>query len=259
MSFSDQANEEIHRVILDEWITWQRPLLISQLGSLLSPPTKAAISETGHGLKRYIQESLEDRVRLVPMKNRGGSVAPLKETRDYSDAELEELYNKRSEPVSSTVQIPMYWGDVWRGFQKDLDEGSVRYIIVEPSGRPVVVDAPEGAALPEHAKLIERSDLVLSAPGEARPSRMSVQQAIENWCVREGVPSNTFEFIRPQYSQRPEAFAEPAKKTAATVSSKNDRVSSLMRGIDLLNREELARISIPADLVLAILERSSSR
>lgn len=259
MSFSEQANEEIHREILKEWTTWQRPLLISQLGSLLSSPTKAAISETGHGLKRYIQENLEGRVRLVPMKNRGGSVTPLEETRDYSDADLEELYNKRSEPVSAAAQIPMYWGDVWRGFQKDLDEGSVRYIVVEASGRPVVVDAPEGAALPEHAKLIERSDLVLSAPGEPRPSRISVQHAIENWCVREGVPSSTFEFIRPQYSQRPDAFAEPRKRTVAISSSGNDRVSPLMRGIDLLNRDELARISIPADLVLAILERSSSR
>ena len=263
MSNIEEVNSEIEQFIDKEWNSFKRPLLISRLGVVLSESAKLVLSSSGLGLKRYIEENLGDRVRVVPMKGRGGAAVPSIETRDYTDAEVENLYNNRPDPTADQTSVPLYWGDIWRGFQKELPESTVRYILIGVSGRPEVADVPKGNPMPDNAKIIQRDDLVLSAPDEPRPSRIAVHQAIENWCRRENIPLKSVRFDTSEQSRRLEAAAGPRKRslnyTSSSTASEFDKFTSLMQGIDLLNRDELARISIPADLVLAILERSGSR
>ena len=263
MISTEEANDEIAKIIVDEWEAHRRPLLISKLGMLVSPDAKLALAETGHGLKRYIEENLEKRVRLVPMRGRGGGAVPLEETKIYSDAQVEDLYVRRTDDAADQPPVPMYWGDVWRGFQTELADGSVRYLRLEASGGPEVADAPEGAPLPAHARLIERNDLVLAKQGEPRPPRMSVHQAIENWCRRVGVPLDSVKFERAAHPRRAEPSVEPRRRPVDRSIRPNgrdrDTIAALVHAMDLLSRDELARINVPADLVLAILERSGSR
>ena len=121
MSSSLTVEEEIQQAVTEEWSRPQGgPLLISKLGMRLSAQAKAEISISGHGLKRYVQEHLSDAIRFVPMRERGGAVAPLGETSGLTDEQIEERYVDRPKGAELQSSVPMYWGDVWRGFQTPL-------------------------------------------------------------------------------------------------------------------------------------------
>ncbi len=258
MDFSERVDHEIVQRVREEWDERNRPLLISQLGSRLSSEVKAILSSSGRGLKRYIQENLEGSVRIVPMRSRGGGVAPVDTSSDLSDGELEELFSSRSAPSEGSA-VPMYWGDVWRGFQKPVPEGSVRYILFDATGKPEVIDAPADAAHPTNAKLIGQGDVVLASEDEIRPPRSAVHQAIENWSLREGVPVGSLEFKRSTSSRRAESSTDAQRRSTSSVHSNRAGTASLMHGLDVLSHDELKRINIPADLVLAMIERLGSR
>ncbi|MCP3735025.1 hypothetical protein M9979_09105 [Sphingomonas sp. RP10(2022)] len=248
---------EIEREVLAEWDSARRPLLISRLGMRLTPDTKAVLNESGLGLKRYIQRHLGGSVRLVPMKGRGGGAAPVDRTVGIADDELETSYDDRTDAGSHRIDVPQFWGDIWRGFQTALAEGDVRYVVFNAAGNPEVRDVRHDTPPPAGAWPIEPDDLALAPSGEPRPSRAAVYHAIQNWCRRTGVAVErlTFDRAAPAPAGRLDPSGEPSRRPA---TRSGDR-PSFMQGIDLLSRDELARISIPADLVLAMLERSGAR
>lgn len=252
------ANDEITRIVGDAWDNPPGgPLLISKLGMRLSPETKAVIASSGFGLKRYVQENLSDVIRFVPMRSRGGGVAPWAATKDLTDQQIEELYVERPEGTGAQSSVPKYWGDVWRGFQTPLDDGTVRYVLLEAHGGPEVGTSSKDAPLPANAKLIDPKDLVLPSEDGTLPSRVTVHQAIENWCRREGVPVASLVFTRLHPKRVVGTALIPERKLYS--GTKGASSNARLLGLHLLTREELARISIPADLVLAILERAGSQ
>lgn len=262
MGSDTPASREIEQVVADEWSRSGRPLLISRLGMRLSPETKMALSASGHGLKRYMQEHLSDTIRFLPMRGRGGGVAPLAGTEGLTDQQIEERHVDRPEIANPKYEVPQYWGEVWRGFQTPMPDDMVRYVLLEAFSGPVVGMSPKDAQLPANAKLIDSNDLILPDEGGPLPPRAVVHQAIQNWCIRENVPVASLIFPQHQSRKPVKDFSESdsVKSRSTSVLPENGGKSSyLMRGLNLLNREELSRINIPADLVMAILERSASR
>lgn len=261
MTSESPADREIAKVILDEWERSGRPLLTSRLGMRLTADTKAELSASGHGLKRYIQENLSDVVRIVPLRGRGGGVAPIVETENLTDQQIEERFVSRPDVIDSRFTIPKYWGDVWRGFQTPLPENAVRYILLEAFGGPVVQTTSKDASMPPNAKLIDTNDLVLPEANGPLPPKIAVHRSIENWCLRESVPIGSLVYSRPENSTEGHPGAVEAQRSTnkTATGGRSDRSSFLMQGLNLLNRDELSRINIPADLVLTMLERANSR
>lgn len=258
MAFDVHPNQEIAEVVANHWNRPPGgPLLISKLGMRLSPDTKAFISSSGYGLKRYMQEYLSDAIRFVPMRSRGGGVVPLADTAGLTDQQIEERYVDHLGGSDPQNAIPKYWGDVWRGFQTPLPDGAVRYVVLEARGGPQVGTSAKGAPLPANAKLIDPNDLVLPDPEGTLPPRFAVQQAIENWCRREGVPVDSLIFTGSQPKRAIGNAANSERRFNAGL--KGGKVDVLSLGLSALTREELARINIPADLVLTMLERAGSQ
>lgn len=258
MHSSALANQEIEKAVTDEWNRSPGgPLLISKLGMRLSPETKATISSSGYGLKRYVQEYLAETIRFVPMRSRGGGVVPSAKSEGLTDQQIEDRYVDRPESADPQNVIPKYWGEVWRGFQTPLPEGTIRYVLLDAHGHPEVGTSQKDAQTPANAKLIDLNDLVLPKQDGLPPSRTAVHQAIENWCRREGVPVSSLIFTRSQPKRPIASISALDRRPASGVKGEKNIAVSL--GLNLLTREELARINIPADLVLAILERVNSQ
>src|SRR3546814_17509771 len=97
----EDPKQEIERVILEQWVNREYPLLISELGSLLSLTTKSTLAETRQGLKRYILEHLAGHVRVIPMANHAaGGVAPMEKTKGITAEDLESRYENKKDRKS---------------------------------------------------------------------------------------------------------------------------------------------------------------
>ncbi|NTE84284.1 hypothetical protein G6M12_22235 [Agrobacterium tumefaciens] len=244
MNSVSDINNQIKAAVEAEWNASEGPLLISQLGMRLDSATKEALSQTGIGLKRYVREHLEGSVRFVPMKSHGGGLVPVEKTNDLTDSQVEARYKPASMKLSSPSEIPRYHRDVWRAFRDELNANEARYIVFKDGKSPRLVDVSEGAAHPEGAAPVQRDDIVQPGSDSSPPSRETVHEAIQSWRIRENIPQEDLEFVMPP---------KPKELT------RGHEADTVIKNLDLLTRDELARISIPADLVFLMLERARAR
>ncbi|PYF06946.1 hypothetical protein C8J30_12229 [Rhodobacter viridis] len=240
---ADIVNEEISRIAREKWGRDNRVLLVSQLGSRISADVKKFITESGGGLKRYIANQNGAKFRYIDFPSKGGAIAPRDLTSHLSDDDLEASFRSGGAISSSSdLRAPVYRREIWMAFQSAIAEGSRRYIRFDSHGRPEAIDLDREIENPSEAFEVLGKDIVLGAVGIE--GKLSVGASIKAWAERNSIELTRIEF-KPGH---------PVKNNK-TASAESKRKPYLADALNLLSDEELRRISIPADLVMAMMRR----
>lgn len=249
MANSSELTEEILRIVADEWKHKGLPLLLSVLGARLSESAKNHVRANNIALKRFISENASDRTRLLRMERHGGGVAPLAETDGMSDDRLEAIF----ESAAPLRTMPRYKFRVWRAFSDAVPVGARRFLSILASGVVQVTDTMEAEHL-EGAHEVLSSDIV---PDDIERYASARHEAIVSWAARNGVDHSKLIMVRTPEVPGVQRSVSIVSQSDSTPPTSSDAASaSISRLLGLLTKDELARIQIPADLVLAVLERA---
>lgn len=243
-SVADLASD-VEGIVRGWWTANQAPVLLSKLGSLLSENSQVLIRIEKLPLKRFIQDVLADRLRLVSLPRHGGGVAPLEETRGLSDDQLSEAFeSQRRRQISN--RIPRYNALIWDAFRTPLTEGRRRFVRVGLQGQIEVREiANEDDALEGDGWIeVHQDNLPLSDGGP--PSIREMDDAIRHWADGK---IDTRRLLHVSTAPSAGQVAQRPRPPMATLDS-------VIVGLRVFTTEELARIQIPADVVLSLLERN---
>ena len=246
MSSNAEIAQEIEGVVDAWWENNQVPVLLSKLGSLLSPETQRLVRDEKIGLKRFIA-LYSPGIRLLEMGRHGGGGAPNEETIEFTDEELSKIFeNKRK--LEDVDRIPSYDVLVWRAFRTPLSPGERRFLKIDPDDRIELrqMEAPEEA--PEEPTYFEvKADDLSHLQGNLPATARDVHNAIKAWA--EG--KTDFNNLIKSHEHR--GLNAKAKLMDRQVGLDVDGIIANLRGF---TKDELARISIPADVILSFLERN---
>jgi hypothetical protein len=238
-------SEEILGVVQDEWARRTLPMPLSSVGSKISEAARVILRGQNITLRRYIADHLRDKIRLVPMVKQGGGVAPAVETATQSDSELEDLYQNRPQ-----TDQPQFFPVVWKAFREPIAEGSGRYLTAPVGRKTGFRDVRTGGEAPPESYPIEPEYIV---PHDAPNPNATTVASINKWRESHGVPLERLAYTRQEQSY----LHEPEREVRARSSARHD--GDLSEILLVLTPEELSRIQIPADIVLAALRRSQRR
>lgn len=252
MNSADLASE-VDALVREWWSANEAPLLLSKLGSLLSRDAQIFARVQRIALKRFIGVELPDRLRLVSLPQHGGGVAPLPETSALSEkdlAEALEAYRRRQ----AAARVPRYHALIWDAFRTPLTEGRRRFVLIgnqdeielQEIGSESEAPAGEGwiEVLQEHLDHIHQDGRLVASDMNA---------AIRRWA--EGKVETRRLLHRPATSVS--ATASLPSTPLRGPRHRPGTVDSVIVGLRGFTPDELARIQIPADVILSFLERSS--
>ncbi|HEX8583108.1 MAG TPA: hypothetical protein VF680_01700 [Allosphingosinicella sp.] len=250
----DLLLRELPEIVQREWRDSQRPMLLSQLGGRLSEAAKILVRTENVGLKRLIETHLSAELRLVPMPSQGGGVVPRAETEGMSDEELNSTYTKAE-------TVPNYEVEVFNAFKRHVSPGTRRFLILRPSELPLVRDQAEDQPAPESGYEIRSEDLAIIGEGASVATRVDTHHAIEAWCQRAEIdPKKLYRIPRLRTSN---LVSEPTPIASRRPPLARDagagELSGLVQGLNAFTQAELARIQIPGDVLLSLLERLRNR
>jgi hypothetical protein len=246
MSTVAEVATQIEKIVGSWWATHHAPLLLSKLGALLPPDTQSFFRLDRIPLKRFIEENLRSEVRLVSLPRFGAAAVPSVDTADASDSDLYHAFDSRRTQV--VTRRPRYGALIWEAFKTPLADGRRRFIRVSDDNTVEVqetdVDAPEGDAWIEVAS----EDLGhLSKSGFVSGSELD--EAIRSWS------EGKIEVERLLYHPHSRSHASLSRHSYR--DSGTGTLESVIGGLRVFTPEELKRIQIPADVVVALLERST--
>jgi hypothetical protein len=252
MNGSANLEQEIELAVSKEWEDKRKPILFSKLGGRLSHEAREMIKADRIGLKRFVDAHLSAQIRVLPLERYGGGVAPREDTAELSDAELEAAFEKDA----NAKTIPQYSFDVWSAFRRPLREDMKRYLRIVPSGLAKALDIPALEQPPAGAVEIHPSDLPASIFEGLLPSRQETHEAIVAWTKRVGFDETKLRHVPTLIFPGPTVRQIAPQSLPSTEPAPS---ATFVEGLGMLTRDELARIQIPADLVLSMLERVKRR
>ena len=250
--FSEGAlDAEIVSAVEGEWRQHNVPLLFSHLGlARISSEAKQFVKDHQISLKRYIKHRFDARLRLVPMQRQGGGVVPFELTKEWTDSQLEEAFEKLQATRATSVPKRLsFKTEIWDAFIEPIPDGHHRVINLS-SAVPVVRLDVEDAPKLDGDILIKQNE-ISSTPAGIRPDPEEARRAILEWGERHGLAR---EDLEAGAKQRPAKLSASGQK-----NSQDEKLSKSVEFLRSLSKEELIRVIIPGDVVLAILERAQSR
>lgn len=237
--------QEIVSVVLAEWVERKLPMPLSSVGSRISEAARVILRGQNITLRRFVADHLNDQIRLVPMRKQGGGVAPVAETATLSDSELEELYENRPQDDQ-----PQFFPVVWKAFREPIPDGTVRYLVAPVGEKTGFRDVRVGGQAPIASYPIEPEYIVTK---DAPNPNAATVDSINKWRDCHGVSLDRLSYTRQDLSQ----VHHPDRQVRSRIPMRQS--GDLSDILLILTPEELARIQIPADIVLAALRRSQGR
>lgn len=248
MAGVDNPAAVVERIVTDWWKANEAPLLLSKLGSLLPIDVQRYLRVERVPLKRLIRDELEGRVRLLNMVQLGGGVVPVKETAQFSEEDLEQRFEvKRRERIEE--RVPRYNAIIWDAFRTALLPDRRRFVRVGPNGEVELTEIGSNAEPPSGDGWIEVAHEHLEhIPAGGPPQSREMDGAIKQWA------KDRIDAALLLHPGKPKPRPSAAKDFETAMVPKS--ISAIVNGLQGFTREELARIHIPADVMLAVLQRS---
>lgn len=246
MSSEAGIANEIDLVVNAWWDKHQSPVLLSKLGSLLLPETQQLVRDGKMGLKRFIA-LYNPSMRLLEMGRHGGGVAPAEKAAGKSEDDLERAFENQRR-LETVDRIPSYDSLVWRAFRAPIVAGERRFLKVDPGEKIELREVESSAAFPDNGTYLEIKPSDLShLDGELPPTARDIHDAIMKWAEGRTDLRNL---------TKSSDTRAPVANVQFKGAPRSSALDSLIFGLRGFTREELARISIPADVLLSMLERS---
>lgn len=246
---------EILAAVRHVWHNETRPLLLSQLGlTALSDEAKEFVAEHSVSLKRHARQRLSEELRFVPMLRQGGGLAPAAETERMSDVDLERAYNAAVSAIPKRARRIRFEREVWRAFADPLPDGTLRAINATVSPSAVRQLGVGDQLLPDELPVTANETAISDAP-DGGVTAVAVERAILNWCAEMKIdPSDLAVTLPTRPASGSAGTAGPTRAHGGAPDSPG--FADVLRSIP---REQLARVSIPGDVLLSIVERLVGR
>ena len=253
MYSNEDLDHEIISAVKAQWIKDHCPLLISFLGlSHLSADAKKQLREEGVGLKRFVKNRLSDRVRFIPMIRHGGGFAPVEETNDITNAELEQAYS-RVQAKKAVVPHSSFDKALWAAFSDPMPPLN-RRLAGFRDGRWHVRLASKDEPLAPDEVAIEPEDLPSVMPDSSSTAGAATRRALLEWSRKHRIDRVT---INSTVAPRPVEAPKPNVLSHSLASGEG--ADALVKLLQSLPKDQLARLMVPGDLIASILERMGLR
>ena len=216
-----ELDERLVELVNQWWTTHHRPLLLSQIGGYDNGKLAAAVKARGRSLAAYIRNRLSDQVDVVRHDEKPQLVGAIPAGEDMAKlGGANALLEQTMRPPSGSVRFHRAF---WAAFRQPLDESKGRYVSLNA---PIhFQDIPLGEPRPDDFLEVDRTYIVDTEDD------VHVQGKIENWLAINSLDSAIFEVSKAQTSK-----SSPA----------NDLLGRLL---DTLDPDQLARVSMPLDVV----------
>jgi hypothetical protein len=249
MSEVENTAAAIEQTVAAWWAEYRAPLLLSKLGGLIPSEIQKNLRLERIPLKRFIRDELEGRVRLLKMPRLGGGVSPWNETKGISEGDLERMFEERRRERLEQ-RIPRYNALIWDAFRTPLLDGRRRFVRIGDAGEIELSEVGDDAEVPTGDGWIEVAQQDLGhVPPAGHPMARDMDGAIRRWAEGK-IEAN--KLVQPT-GEQPKSFQVRRGKENRSLSS----LSTVISGLEGFTNEELARIQIPADVLLSILRRNN--
>jgi len=235
---------EIPRAVGQHWRDREAPVLLSALGMRLHPDARAELRVLKENLSEYVEAHLLQHVRLLTIPGKGRAAAPVAETTDLSDQDLVKRFGAATRERSVGQANPRFSPQVWKAFCLPLADTQRRFIVFAPNALPKCVELASTEPAPPGATEVRREDLPQQPLGFGMPPG-PVSEAIRAWAKANSIEITSIYMPAPL---RPSA-------TPPSSTGEND----LLGILNLLEPSELARISVPADIVVNLVKRALAK
>jgi len=213
---------------------------------------KRELAAADRGLFRYITERMSDEIRLVPPALiPGGAAAPRAATADLADGilvskvagVLASSAASKFRPSASDSRSRYMYRPIWRALSEPLGERT-RFVELPAEGSPIVHELSEGESAADGWIQVEATDLPPQESATSPRRAYDIHQKIRDWAEKHSVPIDRLVSPSPPRPSDSGVPQPPAQSPDA-----------FTRGLMSLTPSELARIQVPADLVLEMFRR----
>lgn len=227
-----KIKELIEKFVSSHWERNQSVCYLSTIGLYLNAEIPGCRVAFPMGLREFLRQNPVVQVVEFPGVEQKIGAVPLSVT---LPDDVRELFSRRSQPSVLKRQRPAYVQEFWDAFFRPI-EGHSRYVVLEEAGRVTVSDE-----LPDEesgvAYEITRQDLTDSLPNEPIASKVeATHSAIDSWLEKQ--------------SLEPRVFARSRRQRRDIVVG--SRLASLIGAFHGLPDEDLARMSIPLDILIKL-------
>lgn len=246
MPSNTEIAKEIEEVVRGWWDKHQAPVLLSKLGSLLSSDVQSTIQDEKIGLKRFISAYCEN-LRLLEMGRHGGGVAPLEKSAGRTEEELERAFESQRK-LENVGRIPSYDSLVWRAFRSPISNGERRFLKIDPNERVELRQIESSDEGPNDPLWFEvKADDIPKFENGIPATAREIHDAIKAWSEGKVELDHLIKLNNPKIGDGDRKIHKIQRESALDL---------LLNGLRIFSRDELARINVPADVLLSVLERS---
>lgn len=225
--------QNLKRLAEVHWTTNRRALLLSQVPQLLEAEgIELSVVLRGRKLKHAIEVDGRGVIWLV-QDSRSRLIWGIVHDATAAESDSESLFPERDEDADS---IPQFHKAFWTAFIKPLEDDRARYVAVQ---RPIhFIDIPKGN-LPNFEGTEIAAEYLVKSDAVYDDFDVAVYASILNWSNKNGVDLPRFYWTGPSKSEVQYYARNRAK---------------WLVGLSKLSKEDLARISVPLDIVRTLLD-----
>ena len=155
-----EAVKLISSAVDAEWKSGQKPILLSQIGSLEQGKIVEFIKSSGVSLKKFISSEMNDKYRVEHHSENKAVIGIFpRNTKTTSVKSFDQFFDYKNHKAEKKVRIkPVFWA----AFKKPLNEGMNRYILFEPKQtfediKKTDAPPPGGVSLPSKYIVSEKT------------------------------------------------------------------------------------------------------
>jgi hypothetical protein len=243
-TITDTLEAELVAMAREHWARENKPAFLSTIGGRLSQTAKVQFRAAGVPLRKFVETSLQGRLRLVSLGDGGDLVLPIENAANLGDEEVTSLAGAQPVPGRS-LKFPHFRREVWRAFSRPL--GSTRrYLRISPDG----VELLETDETPSGVVQVVAGDLPSIDGYFGRPRAESVAEAIASWAAKNNID---VELLKDR------EYSPTLRSSSRLSSTRTEGATRLLDFLEILEPSELSRVSLPGDVLLSVLKRGTSR
>ena len=224
----------IEELVASHWETTGSVCYLSTMGPRLNAEIPGWRNALPMGLREFLRRNHV--VQLVEFPGVAEKIGAVPLSVSLAD-DVRELFPQPIETGVSRNYRIVYVQEFWDAFIRPI-EGVSRYVVLDEHGRVTVSDEPPDNEN-DFAYEITRDDLTADLPDQPIASRVdATRAAIDAWLARQSLEARAF--ARPRGQRRPVV---------------GTRLARLIDALDGLQEEDLARVSIPMDVLIKLNSR----
>lgn len=241
-------SSEIISIVDAAWDKTNSPIVLAKVGTVLSSEAKSELEKAGRKLKPYILAHMTDHIRYVGSPKYGDFAAPFNATQNLSDEELVHRYEKSRAMIGAVNSGTRFKRDIWNGFTITPEAGR-RFICFDDKQNIEVKFNTDGVNSEGQCYEILPSDLAFDEQGN-RVTFERVGQLILEWARRNAIEPSMLHPARDGSLDR----LELRKIVNQDKEDFKERqvIDNLISVMNILSKDELSRISVPADIVFKL-------